>query len=71
LICGSASPEAGAQSRADQVSVEKASRPALDGVAGGETIARKKRFDRTVSRESAGMLVAADRLIKSQGSGGD
>ena len=45
--------------------VEKASRPALDGVAGGERIARKKRFDWTVSRESTGMLVAADRLIKS------
>jgi len=49
--------------------IEKASHPALDGVAGGERIARKQRFDRTGSREFVGML-AADRLIKSQGSGG-
>jgi len=46
----------------------KASRSALDGVAIGERIARKKRFDWTGSRETVSML-AAGRLIKSQGSG--
>jgi len=68
LICGSASLEAGAQSRAVQVNVAKGSRPALDGVAGGGRIARKKRFDRDRSTEPDEML-AAGGLIKCKNGG--
>ena len=41
-------PEAGPLSRAVQEREEKGCRPALDRVAVGKIIARKKRFDRPV-----------------------
>ena len=51
------SPEAGVPVKGGSRLLKKASWPALDGVAAGETIARKKRFGRRALQGAASQLI--------------
>jgi len=57
------SPEAGVPVKGGSSLLQKTPWPALDGVAAGETIARKKRFGRRGSSRAASQLIKCEKCV--------